>query len=119
MAESLVPPAAPQELAPVAPNERIALLDVLRGFCLFGVLWSNLNDWYMFLDPATPLDNAIRWTQDWLVESRFYSLLGFLFGVGFAIQLTRAAQRGQDARNLFLRRMAALLGFGVVHATLI
>ena len=107
------------ELTPVAPQERVQLFDVLRGFCLFGVLWSNLNDWYTVAEPVTTLDHALRWTQDWLVESRFYSMLGFLFGIGFAMQLTRAAQRGQDVRNLFLRRMSVLLGFGIIHATLI
>jgi uncharacterized protein len=107
------------ELAPVAPQERVQLYDVLRGFCLFGVLWSNLNDWYTIAKPATPLDEALAWIQNWLVEERFYSMLGFLFGVGFAIQLTRAAQRRQDVRDLFLRRMAVLLAFGLVHATLI
>ena len=111
--------AAEPRLLPVAPKERVQLFDVLRGFCLFGVLWSNLNDWYTTMPPATPFDHALRWTQDWLLESRFYSMLGFLFGIGFAIQLTRAAQRGQDVRNLFLRRMTALLGFGLVHAMLI
>src|SRR5215470_5279697 len=107
------------ELAPIATHERIELLDVLRGFCLFGVLWSNLNDWYTVAAPVTSIDHAIQWTQTWLVESRFYSLLGFLFGIGFAIQLTRAAQRGQDGATLFLRRMAILLVFGVVHGMLI
>src|SRR5204863_485058 len=107
------------ELVPVAPHERVVLFDVLRGFCLFGVLWSNLNAWYTVAAPATTLDHAIQWTQDWLVDSRLYSLLGFLFGIGFAIQLTRATQRGEDVRHLFLRRMAVLLGFGLVHALLI
>src|SRR5215467_755181 len=87
--------------------------------CLFGVLWSNLNDWYMASDPVTPLDHALRWTQDWLLESRFYSMLGFLFGIGFAIQLTRSARRGTDVRNMFLRRLVTLLAFGILHATLI
>jgi len=87
--------------------------------CLFGVLWSNLNDWYMTSDPVTPLDHALRWTQDWLLESRFYSMLGFLFGIGFAIQLTRAADRGRDVAALFLRRMTILLVLGVVHGLLI
>jgi uncharacterized protein len=107
------------ELAPVATHDRIALFDVLRGFCLFGVLWSNLNDWYSVAAPVTSINHAIQWTQIWLVESRFYSMLGFLFGIGFAIQLTRAAERGQDGRNFFLRRMAVLLAFGIVHAFLI
>lgn len=110
---------APTELAPVAPQDRVLLFDVLRGVCLFFVLWSNLNDWYYVLKPATPLDETLSWIQDTLVESRFYSQLGFLFGIGFAIQLTRAAQRGQDGTRLFFRRMAVLLGFGVLHALLV
>src|SRR5215471_5328156 len=107
------------ELDPVGPQERVQLFDVLRGFCLFGVLWSNLNDLYMVNAPASYLDHALQWTQDWLLESRFYSMLGFLFGIGFAIQLTRAAQRGQDVATLFLRRMTILLVFGAVHGMLI
>ena len=103
----------------MAHQERVQLYDVLRGFCLFGVLWSNLNDWFITLEPVTPLDRGLSWIQNWLIEERFYSMLGLLFGIGFAIQLTRAAQRGQDVRNLFLRRMAVLLGIGLVHAILI
>jgi uncharacterized protein len=107
------------ELSPVAPRERVLLFDVLRGFCLLGVLWSNLNDWYVAIAPVTPLDHALSWTQSWLLESRFYSILGFLFGIGFAIQLTRAAQRGQEVRSLFYRRMSVLLVFGFLHGMLI
>jgi uncharacterized protein len=113
------PVSAPTGLVPVASQERVPILDVLRGFCLFGVLWSNLNDWYSATKAQTPFDHALQWTQNWLLEERFYSMLGFLFGIGFAIQLTRAAQRGQDARNLFLRRMAVLLAFGLIHGMLI
>lgn len=110
---------AAAELAPVDPQDRILLLDVLRGFAMFGVLWSNLNDWYGRADPSSNLDYALAWTQDWLIESHFYSLLGFLFGAGFAIQLTRAEQRGIDVHAMFCRRMAVLLGIGVVHGMLI
>src|SRR4029079_9860943 len=31
-------------LAPVRPEERIHALDLLRGWAMFGVLWSNVND---------------------------------------------------------------------------
>ena len=66
-------------LAPVRPDERIHALDLLRGWAMFGVLWSNLNDWYGTRDPVTKLDGALAWTQEWLVEERFFTLLCFLF----------------------------------------
>jgi len=106
-------------LAPVAPDERIQALDLLRGWALFGVLWSNLNDWYGTTDPVTNLDHALSWTQQYLIESRFVSLLVILFGIGFGIQLTRANDRGFDVRNTYYRRSAALLAVGVVHGSLV
>ena len=63
---------------------------MLRGFAMFGVLWSNLNEHYAPLRPATPLQHALAWAQTNLLELRFYSLLGFLFGIGFALQIRRA-----------------------------
>jgi len=112
-------PSSAATLQPVAPTERIVGLDLLRGWAMFGVLWSNLNDWYFARTPRTPLDRALSFTQDWLIESRFYSLLVLLFGIGFAIQLTRARDRGVDLRNVYLRRSAALLAIGLIHALLI
>jgi uncharacterized protein len=103
----------------VSGSERILLLDVLRGLAMFGVLWSNQNDWYGTLPPTTGIQHALAWTQQWLLESRFYSLLAFLFGIGFAIQLTRAEVRGLDVRAMFCRRMAALLVMGIAHGMLI
>jgi uncharacterized protein len=86
---------------------------------MFGVLLSNLNDWYGTRDEVTRLDFAIGWAQQWVIESRFYSLLAFLFGLGFSMQLLRAEQRGTDVRLTFYRRMGALLLIGIVHGTLI
>src|SRR3954470_16624947 len=99
-------------LQSVAPQDRIHALDVLRGWALFGVLWSNLNDNYGATDPSTGLDRALSWTQTWLLEGRFYSLLILLFGIGFGIQLTRASARGVDLRDTYYRRSAALLAIG-------
>jgi uncharacterized protein len=110
---------AARHLQPVAPDERIHGLDLLRGWAMFGVLWSNLNDWYGTADPTTRLDRVLAWTQGYLVESRFYTLLCILFGVGFGIQLLRAAERGIDLKSTYYRRSAALLAIGVVHGLLI
>ena len=107
------------DLAPVAPNERIHALDLLRGFAMFGVLWSNLNDHYGTRAPATALDGGLAWAQVHLIESRFYTLLCLLFGIGFGMQLLRATERGVDVRTVYYRRSLALLGIGLVHGWLI
>jgi uncharacterized protein len=106
-------------LRPVAPQERIGALDLLRGWAMLGVLWSNLNDNYAKHASDTTLDRALWWTQNWLLQDRFYSLLIVLFGIGFGIQLTRADSLGADLRNTYYRRSTALLAIGIVHGTLI
>src|SRR6185369_6049718 len=124
---SAMPAAALEEgaFAPVPPAERIATLDILRGFALFGVLWSNLNgdygapDWSVMPYFPITLEGSLAWVQKWLIQDRFYILLAFLFGMGFGIQLRRADAAGGNARLMFCRRMLALLAFGVIHGTLI
>src|SRR5213078_3723034 len=83
------------------------------------VLWSNLNDWYGTADPTSSFDRALAFGQEFLVESRFYTLLCFLFGIGFGIQLLRAAERGRSVQRTYMRRSAALLAIGLVHALVI
>jgi uncharacterized protein len=104
------------QLAPTAADARVDTLDVLRGFALFGVLWANLG-WFGTADPATASDHAFSWMLEWMVDSRLYTMLGFLFGVGFAIQLQRAGD--SEAGGVFRRRMVALLAFGLTHGLLI
>jgi len=105
-------------LRPVAPQERIGALDLLRGWAMFGVLWSNFNG-YANHSQVTAFDSALWWVQRWLVQDRFYSLLIILFGIGFGIQLMRADSRGTDLRNTYYRRSATLLAIGIIHGTLI
>ena len=40
-------------------------------------------------------------------------MFSFLFGVGFAIQMDRAAARGAPFSGMYLRRLVALLAFGL------
>jgi uncharacterized protein len=111
-------------LSPTAPRERAAILDVLRGGALFGVLASNI---YMLfstrwlggapdMDAAT-LDAAAAHFVEIVIVGKAISLLTFLFGLGFAMQLERADARGEDGRPLLVRRLAALLLFGACHVT--
>jgi uncharacterized protein len=86
---------------------------------MFGVLWSNLNGYGTRWLGHTTFDHALAWTQHWLIQDRFYSLLILLFGIGFGIQLTRADALATDLRGTYYRRSAALLAIGMVHGTLI
>ena len=109
--------------SPVASHERIDLIDVLRGFAVFGILVANMASyggqapgpgaWYQ------ASDRAIYILTRFFVEAKFYSLFSFLFGWGMAIQLIRAQSRGTDFLPRYLRRLLVLLLFGVIHGTLI
>jgi uncharacterized protein len=102
---------------PVAPAERIALLDMLRGVALFGILLVNFNSDY-FVERG-PLDRAVGLAIALLVEGSFYPLFSFLFGLGFSIQVSRLTARGVPVVRTYLRRLAALLGIAVLHSTLL
>jgi uncharacterized protein len=116
------------ELGPVRPSERIAEIDILRGFALLGILVINL---FYFDSPLSlrgsgavelypgRLDKAVRWIVDFFIAGKFNALFSFLFGVGFAIQMDRAAARGAPFAGMYLRRLVTLLAFGLAHAILI
>jgi uncharacterized protein len=104
--------------------ERIHLVDALRGFALFGVLLINLGSFSLFWGvPAEQKaalatagwDQVTRFLLDALVRGKFYSLFSLLFGLGFAIQMLRAEERGAAFLPTFRRRLAVLLAIGLVH----
>jgi uncharacterized protein len=110
--------------SPVSAEERIAELDVLRGFALFGIFLVNMPT---FLQPDlflpedrlplshTALDEWIRLLFDMFVQAKFYTIFSFLFGAGFYLFMSRAEQKGHAATRLYLRRLTVLMLFGVVH----
>ncbi|HUP64328.1 MAG TPA: DUF418 domain-containing protein [Thermoanaerobaculia bacterium] len=111
--------------APVAPGERILLLDILRGFAVFGILVVNI------LYFSGPLEWVVapRWTEVWnrvanalitiLFAGKFYSIFSILFGIGFAVQMIRSEERGLPLAGRYLRRLFVLFIIGIVHASLI
>lgn len=114
----------PTALVPTSGDERIVLLDSLRGFALGGVLLANLGAFslYFHLSPAeraalptAAFDSWARMVLAFLVAGKFMTLFSLLFGLGFAVQLMRAEQRGADGRRLYVRRLLVLLLFGILH----
>src|SRR5262249_28099653 len=54
-----------------------------------------------------------------LVQAKFVALFAFLFGLGFAVQMTRAEARGVSFFSFYPRRLIALAIFGLIHGLLI
>lgn len=113
----------PNSVAPVSAEERTDLLDVLRGFSLFGILLVNMAlfsfpVYYLFSGVgvgAGPLDQWVTWAIRFFAEGKFYPLFSLLFGMGTAMQMQRAEERGVSFPGLHLRRMLVLLCIGVIH----
>ncbi|KRG80996.1 membrane protein [Stenotrophomonas daejeonensis] len=112
---------------PVAPNERIATLDVLRGLALLGILLMNIEAFSGPLDLSfTGIDphwqGPDRWADAFVyvfVQGKFFTLFSLLFGAGFAVMAQRAEAAGREFTRFYLRRSLGLLGIGLVHALLL
>jgi uncharacterized protein len=111
---------------PVQPHERVQVIDVLRGFALFGILLVNmpLFIWpvYTVMLESTPylhpLDPIAEKLITFFAEGKFFTLFSFLFGLGLAVQLGRAQDKGLPIVPLYSRRLVILLFIGMIHAFL-
>jgi uncharacterized protein len=114
-------------ITPVQAGERIATLDVLRGFAIFGILLVNIEIFrapiYDFFLPPVPdpttADAAARWLMYTFGATKFYLIFSLLFGIGMSVQLERVRQRNGTFTWLYLRRLFVLLLIGLAHATLL
>ncbi len=114
-------------MGPVRPRERIETIDILRGFALFGVILVNtwaFQSWHLpwrigYAEVWTgTADHIAMWFISFFAEDRFLRLFSFLFGLGFALQLGRAEQRGVPFFSVYRRRLLVLLLFGLLHGML-
>ena len=113
-----------QDIAlPIRPDHRISVIDVLRGVALFGVLSVNLitefrvSLFQQFLPPTmegSRLDRMVDAVVGIGMESKAFALFSLLFGIGLAIQFERLAAKAKRL-SLLVRRLLALLGFGILH----
>jgi uncharacterized protein len=96
--------------------DRIVVLDILRGIALIGMFIVHFN-----MYEATPagvepgrVAAFVEKSIGLFIEERFWGIFGMLFGIGFAVQLTRAEARGEPFVARYLRRLAALAVFGII-----
>lgn len=114
-------------LTPIDAGERIAALDIIRGFALIGIFLMNV-EWFTRpiselgrgIDPSLHgMDYAVSWAVYVFVQGKFWTLFSLLFGIGFAVMLGRAERRGGAFVAPYLRRILGLLLFGIAHFILI
>ncbi len=113
---------------PVTAPERVASIDVLRGFAVLGILIVNMQGFarvpsaYMNPTSGSAFDGAEAWI--WaavyvLADTKFISIFSMLFGAGIAMMSERMAGRGLEGTGLHYRRQFWLLLIGLAHAYLI
>ncbi|MGW0587270.1 DUF418 domain-containing protein [Streptosporangium sp. NPDC002607] len=95
-------------------TRRFHELDALRGFAVCGIML--VNTWQHTRDQLrNPGQNAVDWVIDNLLQSRFYPIFSFLFGLSFILFLRSAAERTESPRAVLLRRLAVLAALGALH----
>ncbi len=129
--EPIVEPLSPEPTTidaaphPVQSGDRVASIDVLRGVALLGILAMNSVH---FAWPETVYDNptaapgytwadlALWIVNQFLFNTKMMTIFSMLFGAGLVLMSDRASKRGRPIRAVYYRRIAVLLGIGIVHA---
>ncbi len=116
-----MPLAAP--MAPTVPEARIEALDVVRGFALLGIFLMNIeffNRSMHGIGEGMPLgltgaDWWASWFISYFVQGKFWTIFSLLFGMGFAVMLTRAERAQRAFLTPYVRRILALAVYGAAH----
>jgi uncharacterized protein len=110
---------------PPLPGERIAVVDVLRAYALFGIIITHSVTGYLAGQPPNPdfmlnsaFDRLVANLENLLTFGKFFTIFSFLFGLSFAIQLRNAAQKGVGFSGQFTWRLAVLALIALVHSAL-
>ena len=103
-------------------SDRIAVVDMLRAFALFGIILTHAEMGFLAGPPPAPgfdvfgpIDQLADTVIRVLTTGKFFTVFSFLFGLSFAIQIDRAAQKGVPFAGRFTWRLALLFAIGFVH----
>jgi uncharacterized protein len=116
-----------QSTLPTQADQRIKLMDALRGFAIFGIFGINMvaTSGHWLGDAADKLiwfgkmEEIFNWLLEAFIEGKFYSIFSLLFGIGFGMQLYRENGIDVDRLPLFKKRLWGLLLIGIAHSLLL
>ena len=115
--------AMPLPLAPLPAGQRIEALDAVRGFALLGICVMNIEFFNRAMSTLgtgmppglTGIDWLASYFVAYFVAGKFWTIFSLLFGMGFAVMLTRAERAERSFLKPYMRRIAALAVFGAIH----
>jgi len=103
-------------------QDRIEVIDVLRGFTLFGIALVHFTEqFYAGMPPeghniagTAVIDQVVSGIVGIFIQGKFFMIFSFLFGMSFFIQLSKT--HGSSGFVLrFLWRLIVLFGIGLLH----
>ncbi|MBQ4864202.1 DUF418 domain-containing protein [Pseudoalteromonas sp. MMG013] len=102
---------------------RLPLLDIFRGFAIFGIFFVNITIMHcLFINQDAfsvqfqdPLSDTLNRLLQLFFYNKFFPIFSFLFGFGIASQMQKKRQLKQPYIAFFTRRMSILFMFGLAH----
>jgi uncharacterized protein len=111
----------------VVSEQRLLLVDLLRGAALLGILavncWFFASSWLRLGAPEPDFSSgadAVAYALAVLLfATKSYLLFGFLFGVSFVLQQQAAQRDDADFAARMRRRLLGLMVLGLLHGLLL
>ncbi len=106
---------------PIQQSQRTAIIDILRGWALLGVVLMNYADaYYLGLDfkvfkPGTAT-GIIMGFANIVFAAKSWTMLSFLFGYGFAVLMQNISGKGMNPYKFFTRRMFWLFVLAIINS---
>lgn len=108
-------------------NQRVILIDAIRGLAMLGIMLVNLpsintlagQEAIAYGGVASSWDQFVNNFSFIFLNSRFYPIFAFLFGLSMAIFMQNAVRKGFNPARLMRRRLGFLALFGVCHILLV
>ena len=109
-----------ETVQPVQANNRTAIVDILRGWAILGVVIGNYTDYTFigkpFVIKPDVVSNTLQFVNQFFFAAKSWTMLSLLFGYGFAVVMDKMKQQGKNPLTFFSKRMFWLLVIALVNS---
>ena len=118
----------PKLHTPIAANQRLESIDIIRGAALLGILVMNIQSFSMvaaaYRNPLVfgdlnGINGAVYYVSHVFADQKFMTILALIFGVSIQMQHAQRVTTDDHRSSFHYRRMAVLGIFGLLHAYLL